>query len=104
MEAFLPNSRPSTGVVTARRQHETTALRDDTTAVCDCVFVQKRAICAAVWRGRKGRELNNKTGSQNVCKSRRQKCQINFVVFVSDFRLMPSGSCDAVLCERATFR
>lgn len=104
MEAFLPNSRPSTGVVTASRQHGTTALRDDIFAVCDCVYVQKRAMCAAMWGRRKGRESNNKTGSQNVCKSCRQKCQINFVVFVSDFRLMTNTSCDAVCCERATFR
>ncbi len=40
MEAFLLNSRPNTEVVTARRQHETTALSDDTTAVCVCVCVR----------------------------------------------------------------
>lgn len=45
MEAFLPNSRPSTGVVTARRQHGTTALADDTTAVCVCKREQYVHLC-----------------------------------------------------------
>lgn len=45
MEAFLPNSRPGTGVVTARRQHGTTAVRDDTTAVCVCKREQYVHLC-----------------------------------------------------------
>lgn len=35
--AFLPNSRPNTGVVTARRQHGSTAVSDDTAAVGACL-------------------------------------------------------------------
>lgn len=100
MQTFLPYNRPNTGVVTARRQHGTSTQRWHHCCLC----VWKRAIVhASVWRGR-GRECNNKTGSQNVCKSCRQKCQIKFVVFVSDFHLLPNSSCDAFCCGRTTFR
>lgn len=107
-EVFLPNSRPGIGVVTARRQHGTTAFTDDTTAVCACaseaLCVCKREQYVQLCEEEKNRESNNKTGSQNVCKSCRQKCQIIFVLFLSDFRLMPNTCYDAVCCEPAAFR